>query len=88
MAINTCLTLLVFIEILVPSPENEQSCILYICIRGIDFACFYDFTIGFWNCFYSMVFIVYHFPKSSISSVRPKKNNACFRSTLKFYRQP
>jgi len=28
----------------------------YLCVRGIDFASFYDFSIGFWNCSDSVVF--------------------------------
>ena len=30
------------------------------CVKGIDFASFYDFDIGFWNCSNSMVFLVFH----------------------------
>jgi hypothetical protein len=31
----------------VTSHESERSCI---CVRGIDFASFDDFSIGLWNC--------------------------------------
>jgi hypothetical protein len=29
----------------------------YLCVRDIDFAYFYDFGIGFWNCWDSVVFL-------------------------------
>ena len=32
---------------------------MYICVKGIDFASFYDFCIGFWNCSDSVVFCVF-----------------------------
>ena len=31
------------------------------CLRGIDFATFYNFSIEIWNCSNSMVFSVFHF---------------------------
>jgi hypothetical protein len=39
-----------FIEVAVPSLESEWSCIcvlevMYLCVRGMDFASFYDFDI-------------------------------------------
>ena len=30
---------------------------MYMCVMDIDFASFYDFFIGFWNCSDSMVFL-------------------------------
>ena len=30
-------------------------------VRGIDFACLYDFSIVFWNCSSSVLFLVFHF---------------------------
>jgi len=30
---------------------------MYLCVRGIDFASFYDFAIGLWNCSDSVVFL-------------------------------
>ena len=35
--------------------------LMYLCVRGITFASFYDFAIGFWNCSVSVVFFVFHF---------------------------
>ena len=32
---------------------------MYMCARGMDFACFYEFSIGFWNCSNSEVFFVF-----------------------------
>ena len=45
----------------VPSEGSERSCIcvlevIYLCVRGIDFAPFYAISIGFWNCSDSVVF--------------------------------
>ena len=30
--------------------------VMYLCVRGIDFASFYDFDIWFWNCSNSGIF--------------------------------
>jgi len=30
---------------------------MYMCVRVIDFASFYDFSITFWNCSDSVVFV-------------------------------
>jgi hypothetical protein len=38
----------------VPVPSQESE-------RGIDLAAFYNFSIGFWNCTYSVVFLVLQF---------------------------
>ena len=43
-----------FIEESVPRPESHRSCIcvlevMYLCVRGVDFASFYDFDILFWH---------------------------------------
>ena len=48
------LTLPLFTEVPVPSQESEQSCACV--LVGIDFASFYDFSIGFWNCSDSGIF--------------------------------
>ena len=32
---------------------------MYLYVRGIDFASFYNFGIGFWNCFNNIVFFVF-----------------------------
>ena len=39
---------------LVPVPNQESF--MHLCVRDIDFVCFYDFPIGFWNCSDSVVF--------------------------------
>jgi hypothetical protein len=39
---------------LVPVPNQE--CVMYLCVRDIDFVCFYDFPIWFWNCSDIVVF--------------------------------
>ena len=36
--------------------EGERSCICVLGGGGIDFASFYYFSIGFWNCSGSVVF--------------------------------
>jgi hypothetical protein len=46
----TSLTLSLFTEVPVLSQESERSCIcvlevMYMCVRGIEFAYFYDFSI-------------------------------------------
>ena len=33
--------------------------VMYLCGRGIIFAYFYCFSIGFWNCFDSVVFLLF-----------------------------
>ena len=35
--------------------------VMYLCVRGFNFASFYNFSIRFWNCSDSVVFFVYHF---------------------------
>jgi len=34
---------------------------MYMCIRGINFAFFYDFSVRFCNCCDGVVFLVFHF---------------------------
>ena len=57
------------IEVSVPSQESDEgSC----CVKGIDFASFYDFDIGLWNCpdsgfFHFIVQVL--IPKSSSGSI-------------------
>ena len=41
----------------VPSQESERSCI---CVKGIEFASFYEFSIGLWKCSDSFFFSFYH----------------------------
>jgi Ca2+/Na+ antiporter len=45
-----------FIEIPVPSQERERA--MYLCVRGIYYALFYDFSLGFWNCSHNMFFLL------------------------------
>ena len=33
--------------------------VMYLCVRGIGFASFYDLSIGFWNCSGNVVFLVF-----------------------------
>ena len=33
--------------------------IMYLCVRDINFAFFYDFSIGFWNCSDRMVLLFF-----------------------------
>jgi hypothetical protein len=35
--------------------------VMYLCVRGIDFASFYDFDTGFWKSSDSVVFSVFPF---------------------------
>ena len=42
-------------------PENIIHIDLNMCVRGIDFASFYNFSIGFWNCFDSECFCCIYF---------------------------
>ena len=37
----------------------SQDIVMYVCVRGIDFACFYDFVIGFWSCSKLWYFLFY-----------------------------
>ena len=34
---------------------------MYMCWGGIDFARFYNFLIGFWNCFDGVLFFCFSF---------------------------
>jgi len=34
---------------------------MYMCVLVIDFDCFYDFSIIFWNCSGSVAFFVFNF---------------------------
>jgi hypothetical protein len=42
-------------ELLVP--KTGQWAVMYLCVRSIDFASFYDFDIWYWNCSDSVVFL-------------------------------
>jgi hypothetical protein len=45
--------------------SSFEKCIfrsgMYMCLRGIDFGTFYNFSIAIWNCSNIMVFSVFHF---------------------------
>ena len=58
LVLKTSLTPPLFIEVPVPCQERERSCI---CVSGIDFASFNDFSIRFWNCSDSVALFVFHF---------------------------
>ena len=30
---------------------------MHLCVGGIDFASFYDFSVGIWNCYDNVLFI-------------------------------
>ena len=47
-----------FNRVPVPSQESERPCII-ICVRILDFASFFDFSIVFWNCSNTVVFFVF-----------------------------
>ena len=47
-----------FNRVPVPCQESERRCII-ICVRILDFASFFDFSIVFWNCSDSVVFFVF-----------------------------
>ena len=55
----------IFIEVAVPSQETEWSCI-YVFLR-IEFASFYDFSIGFWKC---GIFCFYSYGKNTYTKRR------------------
>ena len=47
----------IFIEKPSPSQKSERLCVYVGCI---NFACFYDFSIGFWNCSKNVVFLFFN----------------------------
>jgi hypothetical protein len=56
-----------FIEVPVQYQDSERSC--HVCVRGIDFASFYDFDIWFWNRADNVVFFVFHFINQPILQI-------------------
>ena len=42
---------------------------MYLCVNGIDFASFYDFGIGFWNCSDSVLCFVFHFIANNLNVI-------------------
>jgi hypothetical protein len=47
---------------------------MYLYVRGIDFASFYDFDIQFWNCFDSVLIFVFHFLLWQEENIRLKSS--------------
>jgi len=35
--------------------------VMYLCVRGVECASFYDYSIGSWKCSDSVVFFIFHF---------------------------
>ena len=63
---STSLTPSLFTEVPVLSQESERSCIcvlevMYMCVRGIEFAYFYDFSIEFLEFFRQCDIFFFHF---------------------------
>ena len=57
---------------------------MYLCVCGVDFTSFHDFSIGFWKCSDSVVYVVFFisnfkFFHACISSAPPFKLS-CFTS--------
>ena len=46
---------------------NKLSVPVYVCARGISFASYYDFSIGYWNCSDSVAFCL-HFIERKLTS--------------------
>ena len=47
----------IFIEKPSPNQKSERLCV---CVGCINFAYFYDFSIGFWNCSKNVVFLFFN----------------------------
>jgi len=54
-----------------PGQWRERPCIQCTCARCIDFACFYDFNIEFWNCSDSMV-LFQHVVYAKLEKIRTR----------------
>ena len=44
---------------ILPSQARRVNSYVHVCYWGINFACFYNFAIGFWNCSKSVVFFFF-----------------------------
>jgi len=44
--------------------------VMYLCVRGFDFASFYDFSIGFLNCSHSVVFFSFYYNIFSVITIK------------------
>ena len=42
-----------------PYYKPGKRAIMYLCVRGIDFASFHDFSIWVWNCSNNVVFLIF-----------------------------
>lgn len=47
----------------VPLPSQDNLEVMYLCVRGVEFASFYDFDMLFWNCSDDVLYnlFVFHF---------------------------
>jgi len=43
-----------------------KSAVMYVYVRGIDVSSFHDFSIRFWSCSDSVVFLAFHFIISTV----------------------
>ena len=41
--------------------QPRKGAVMYLCVMGIDLACFYDCCFGFCTCSGSVVLFVFHF---------------------------
>jgi hypothetical protein len=67
--------------------QTEKWAAMYLCVSGIDFACFYEFSIGSYNYFDSMVFLVFHFFNTMCKErtpLRPRGELRCSGRMLLF----
>ena len=64
-----------------PCSMTGKWLVMHMCAMGINLASFYDFSIGVWNCYDSMVFFLFFI--SLLNSICPiKKENALSKSFL------
>ena len=50
----------------------------FICVRGVNFASFYDFDIWFLNCSHGMVYFVFNFITTIIRYLPRRSNTTCY----------
>jgi hypothetical protein len=50
---------------------------MYLCVRGINVASFYDFSIGFWKCSDSVVFFAFRFIHTRVKQNAKDTNSHC-----------
>ena len=61
-----CLLVLLFLAIVF---HVLRITVMYLCVRGIHFASFYDLDIALWNCLERMVFFLFFIIKHLVRSV-------------------